>query len=337
MNDNALLLLTGHDVATLLTIEDCIAAVEDVFARYGRRQVSDPAVLGVHAETGGFHIKAAVLPVDGRAYFAAKTNANFPDNPKRFGLPTIQGLVLLFDANDGRPLAVLDSMELTIQRTAAATAVAAKHLARRNSSTLAICGCGAQAAAQVKAVRAVLPIRRVLAFDLDRSKAEAFSGAPRRPDVGLRGEVDFQVANSLEQALAEADVLITCTPSRQAFVKVSMVRPGTFLAAVGADNPEKQEIEPALLKQAKVVADMLDQCAAIGDLHHAIDAGLMTRADVHAELGAVVAGLAPGRESDDEIIVFDSTGTALQDVAAAAIVYRKAQASGAGTRWRLGG
>ncbi|MFP5288337.1 MAG: ornithine cyclodeaminase family protein, partial [Thermoanaerobaculia bacterium] len=120
------------------------------------------------------------------------------------------------------------------------------------------------------------------------------------------------------------------TPSRQAFLKREHVRPGTFIAAVGADNPEKQEIDPHLLAGSKIVADVVEQCAEIGDLHHALKAGVVSLADVHAELAEVVAGLKPGRTSAEEIVVFDSTGTALQDVAAAAVVYEKALQTGRG-------
>ncbi|HYG79987.1 MAG TPA: hypothetical protein VD861_06345, partial [Pyrinomonadaceae bacterium] len=126
-------------------------------------------------------------------------------------------------------------------------------------------------------------------------------------------------------------VLVTCTPSKQAFVKRDFVQPGTFVAAVGADSPEKQELEPALMARAKIVADIVEQCATMGELHHALEAGLVTREDVHAELGEVVAGVKPGRTSPEETIVFDSTGMALQDVVAAAAVYEKAVRSGVGT------
>jgi len=125
---------------------------------------------------------------------------------------------------------------------------------------------------------------------------------------------------------------VTCTPSRQAYLSAKEVSPGTFISAVGADNPDKQELHPALMANSKVVADVLEQCAVMGDLHHALDAGLMVKDDVHAELGEVVAGKKPGRESDAEIIVFDSTGMALQDVAAAACAYEKAQEQGSGMR-----
>jgi len=134
----------------------------------------------------------------------------------------------------------------------------------------------------------------------------------------------------LAQAVSWSDVCVTCTPSRAPLVRPEDVRPGTFIAAVGADSPEKQELEPAVLASAKVVVDVLEQCAAIGELHHALSAGLMQRGGVHAELAEVVSGSKPGRTSDQEVVVFDSTGTALQDVAAAVAVHEKAVRSGIG-------
>jgi ornithine cyclodeaminase/alanine dehydrogenase len=131
--------------------------------------------------------------------------------------------------------------------------------------------------------------------------------------------------------MRHCDVCITCTPTRAPFVHPGMLAPGAFVAAVGADSPEKHEIDAELLASARVVVDLLDQCAAVGDLHHALERNLMTREDVYAELGEIVAGHKPGRSSDDEIVVFDATGTGLQDAAGAAAAYEKAQASGVGT------
>jgi alanine dehydrogenase len=130
----------------------------------------------------------------------------------------------------------------------------------------------------------------------------------------------------------QSDICVTCTPSQQPLLGPDDVRQGTFIAAVGADNPEKQELHPSLMARSKIVCDILEQCAVMGDLHHALDAGVVTRAGVHAELGEVVSGNRTGRESDQEIIVFDSTGMALQDVAAAAFVYEKAERQGSGVR-----
>jgi alanine dehydrogenase len=286
--------------------------------------------MGVAASDGGFHVKAAGLKLPGRTYFAAKTNANFPGNRERFGLPTIQGIVLLFDAKSGVPLAVLDSIEITILRTGAATAAAAKELARSDSAIATLCGCGEQGRVQLEAIAGVLPIERVWAFDADPERARSFAEARSR-----ELSIAVRPTNDLATALRESDVCVTCTPSRAPFVASADVRPGTFLAAVGADSAQKQELDPAILARAKVVVDSIDQCAEIGELHHAIESGLMRREDVYAELAEILDGRKPGRTSDEEITVFDSTGTALEDVAAAAAVYEKAVALGRGTRFQF--
>jgi len=303
------LLLSRADVASLLDLDDCIAAMERAFAMLGRGELPPPAIAGVHASGGAFHIKAAIA--GGR--FAAKINANFFD-----AVPRIKGVVMLADAGDGTPLAIMDSIEITILRTGAATAVAAKTLARRDARTALICGCGLQGRIQAKALARVRPIERFFALDADRERAASFAR---------------EIGAEVVEEVVPADVVITCTPSRAPFLE--RVAPGTLVAAVGADSEEKSELAPALLAASKVVTDVTEQCATIGDLHHAIAAGTMTRDDVYAELGEIVAGRKPGRERDDEIIVFDSTGMALQDVAAASIVYDRAVERGVGVRVRL--
>jgi alanine dehydrogenase len=322
--------LTRRDVQALLGWDECIAAVEDAFRLHAEGRSLAPGVLAIRAPDGGFHIKAAGLQL-GRLYVAVKTNANFSDNPRRHGLPAIQGVIVLCDATDGRPLAVMDSIEVTIRRTAAATAVAARHLARPGSRAATICGCGSQGRAQLRALARVLPIERAFAFDADAGVATSYAHA-MSAELGI----DVTPAESLEAALAQSDVCVTCTPSRQAFLRLEDVRPGTFVAAVGADSPDKQELHPQLMAGSAVVTDVLEQCAAIGDLHHALEAGSMSRADVHAELADLVVGRRPGRRSDEEITIFDSTGTALQDVAAAVVAYEKAVASGMGLGVALG-
>jgi alanine dehydrogenase len=275
-------------------------------------------------------VKAAGLRLPGRAYFAAKTNANFPGNRERFGLPTIQGIVLLFDAENGVPLAVLDSIQITILRTGAATAVAAKRLARNDSRTLTVVGCGEQGRVQIAALLGVLPIERVFVSDADPDRARRFAEERSRAL-----SIPVEAATDLPAAVRSSDVCVTCTPSRAPLVWNDDVRDGTFLAAVGADSAEKQELDPRILARAKVVVDSLEQCAGIGDLHHAIAAGLVKPSDIHAELADLVEGRRPGRESAEEVTVFDSTGTALEDAAAAAAVYEKAVAAGRGTRFRF--
>lgn len=330
-NPTGTLILTRRDVAGLLDLERCIGAVEHAFRLHGEGRVADPAIAGVHVADGGFHVKAGVLSL-GRAWFAAKTNANFMHNRERHGLPTIQGTIVLHDAETGRVLALMDSIEISILRTGAASAVAAKFLARRDSRTVAVAGCGAQGRVQLRALASVLPLASAEVWDPDPERAGAMS-AELSAALGfpVRAVADFR------QAARNADVVVTCTPSHAYLLGPGDIRPGTFIAAVGADNPHKREIEPGLMTAATIVVDLLEQSATIGDLHHALEAGTVTRDQVHAELGAVVAGTATGRTSPQEVTIFDSTGMALQDVAAAVAVYEAALARGVGLAIDLAG
>src|SRR5215813_4750751 len=321
-----LLILSRTDVFELLSLRDCIDAVERAFGLHALGQTLAPGVLGVPATGGGLHIKAAGLLGD-RSYFAAKTNANFPDNPQRFGRPTIQGTIMLADATNGTPLAVMESGSVTALRTGAATAVAAKYLARGDARTATIVGCGVQGELQLAAIAAVLPFERVRLFDLDHARAEALAHRAEERH-GLRAEA----TRDLPGAIRMSDVCVTCTTARRAFVEGKDVAPGSFNAAVGADSQGKQEIEPALVASSTLVVDVLEQCAEIGELQHVLAAGLLTREQVHAELGDIVAGRRPGRTRDDEIVIFDSSGTAIQDVAAAVVVYERARATGRGVQ-----
>jgi alanine dehydrogenase len=323
------LLLGRGEVARLLSLPACIAAVEEVFRAYGEGKVPAPGVLGIKGETGGLHIKAGYLPGP-RNYIVAKLNTNFAGNRKLGALPTIQGLILLCDGDNGRPLAVLDSIEITIRRTAAASAVAAKYLARPDSSVVTICGCGAQGRAQLRALRAILPLAKIFAFDVNPAAAQALAD-------DMRGElsVETEAVTDPAGAIKQSDVCVTCTTATAFFVRQEDVSPGTFIAAVGADDVHKQEIDPTLMVTGKVVADHLEQCCTIGDTHHAIAAGLMRKRDVYAELAEVVAGRKPGRTSASETIIFDSTGVAIEDAVAAVAVYEKAGETGAGTRFEF--
>jgi alanine dehydrogenase len=327
----SILVLSRADVLELLSLTDCIDAVEGAFRLHAEKRTLGPGVLSVPATDGDFHIKAAGL-VGERSYFAAKTNANFPANPQRFGLPTIQGMVVLADAGSGKPLAVIESGSITALRTAAATGVAAKFLARPDSRTATVVGCGVQGEMQLAAIAAVLPLKRIWVLDVQYARAESMA-ARARTSLGL----DVQPAKDLRDALRGSDVCVTCTPARGAFLTASDVAPGTFIAAVGADAHGKQELEPALVAGSTLVVDVLAQCAEIGELQHVLAAGLMTREQVHAELGDVVSGRRPGRTRPDEITIFDSSGTALQDVAAAVAVYENARARRCGTEVSLDG
>ena len=170
MNSEEIMVLAPQEIRELLTIDECIVAVEQAFRLLGEGKTAPPALLSMHTPTGGFHVKAGILHL-GRPYFAAKVNGNFPENPKHFGLPTIQGVIVLCDAEKGCPLAVMDSRDITSLRTGAATAVAAKYLARRDSRAVTICGCGNQGRIQLKALSCVCRLQKVLAFDQNEDQS----------------------------------------------------------------------------------------------------------------------------------------------------------------------
>jgi len=311
------LILDRRTIAALMTPRDYVDAVEEAFRSHADSEVDVPLPMHIPVERGGFHAKGARLDLD-RHYVAVKVNGNFPRNPGA-GLPTIQGVVLLCDGDDGSLLAVMDSIEITLRRTAAATALAARFLAPEGADCVAICGCGKQGRAQLAALAEALPLRRALVWDLAPEKATVFA---QHMSKALRLDVTA-VANDPE-ATRSSKVIVTATTARMPFLSKDMVPQGAFVAAVGADSPEKSELAPELMAGATIVVDLLAQAVTMGDLHHAIVAGLVTTEDVHAQLGDLIAGRKPGRTSPDETIVFDSTGIALQDVASSARIWQRA-------------
>lgn len=310
------LILSRSDIQALMGRGDYLEAVEMGFRAAAEGKASSPLPMAVEGDGGTFHAKAACLEFD-RHYVALKLNGNFPGNPAR-GLPTIQGAVLLSDGETGSLLAILDSIEVTLRRTAAATALAARYLAQPQSQTILICGCGDQAMAQFEALRDLFPLTQAFAWDRELSRSEAFAAAAKDD------RCDISAIADLSDGAGSADIIVTCTTANEPFLGLEHVRPGTFVAAVGADSPEKNEVKPDLMAQATVVADVLAQCAVMGEIHHAFEAEVMDRRHVHADIGQLVTGARPGRTSEREITLFDSTGTALQDVASAALIYERA-------------
>jgi alanine dehydrogenase len=323
------LILTRKDIAALMSFEDYLGAVAQAFRLYAEGKAQLPGVVDIDALDGAFHIKAAAMELQ-RSYVAVKVNGNFPNNMNRLGLPTIQGAILLFDGGTGYPLAFMDSIEITIMRTGAATILGAKHLARPDAATVTICGCGNQGRVSLSGLTSVLPIKRAFAFDIKHEAAERFAA-----QMSAKLGIPVTAAAAPKEATRSSDVIVTCTPSPTPFLAPDDVGAGAFIAAVGADSHDKQELDPHLLSANKVAVDILEQCAAMGELHHALAAGLMDKSDVHAELGEIVTGRKPGRTSREETIILDTTGTAIQDVAAAVAVYEKAEDRGVGVRRAL--
>ncbi|MCF8534263.1 MAG: ornithine cyclodeaminase family protein [Reyranella sp.] len=319
-----LLILSRTDITRLMDYDDYVDAVEAAFRAAVEGRAVAPPASALHVPDGSFHAKGAAL-LGEEAKVAIKINGNFPGNPAANGLPTVQGVIYLADGANGRPLAVMDSIEVTNNRTGAATTLAARQLARPGSAVATICGAGVQGRIQLRAIEAATELKRVHVWDLDADRARLFA---REMSAVLA--LDVRPAPDLAP-VGESDIVVTCTSARRAYLTPELVRPGTFIAAAGADNDDKSEIDPRLYARCLVVVDSLEQCAEIGDLHHALVAGTVTRAHVHATLGEIIAGKKPGRADETAISLFDSTGMGLQDVAAAVAIYRRALAAGVGT------
>jgi alanine dehydrogenase len=321
MNVPPVLLLSRTAISNLATTRDYLDSMRTAFADLAQGRFDVPAVAHVAGVGGMFHVKSAQR-AGVRALAVIKVNGNFPDNGARHDLPTIQGFVALLDAEHGCVLALMDSIEITARRTAAATALAAKYLARPESRTLAMIGCGVQARYHLEALRDVVPIEAVVFCDPRDDTADAFGVHMRELGVETRRVGDARTA------ARGADVVVTVTTSTRPVLGLADVEPGTFVAGVGADNPSKHELATDLLQASRVIVDSVAQAATMGDLHHAIEAGVMRATDVQGELAELVAGRLAGRTSDDERWVFDSTGLAIQDLAAAGMIYERARAAG---------
>jgi len=325
-----IVLLSGRDLERVLQPQAAIEALREAYAALADNRGDQGRSIGFMVKSGSIHVKAGLLPGSHRV-FAAKVNVNLPDNWSAHRLPTIQGLVLLADAQDGRPLAVMDSMALTGLRTAATAVLAAGFGANPKSKSAAIIGCGAQAKYLLDAFRTAFLLEHVSVFDVDRARAETFaiSNATQTCPV--------TALPSVRAAVEGVDICVTCTTAKSPVLTDDNALNGCFVAAVGADNPEKQEIDPALMRRARILVDDLDGCAAGGDLAHALRAGAVSREQVHADLAELAAGRKRGRTSAEELVIFDASGSGVQDVAAAWAAYREASRAGLGSRFDLTG
>lgn len=331
MDPKPTLLLREPEIRSLFDMDSFVTAVEAAFTLYSAGRAELPAVISLEIpdHQGEVHVKAGYLHAG--PYYAVKIASGFPDNPN-LGLPSSDGMVLLFDAVTGTLAALLlDRGFITDARTGAAGAVAAKHLARKSIATVAIIGDGAQARQQARFLARVRKFREARVWGRQREKAVACVEELSREGAGC----NFVVANSIREAVESADIIVTVTASREPLVRAEWISPGACIIAVGSDGPDKQELAVDLLARAdRIVADSLPQCLRLGEIHHAVASGAISPDDV-SELGEITAGLKPGRTSEEEIIVCDLTGVGVQDVAAASLIMERALAAGVGEKISL--
>jgi len=316
-------ILTEADLRALVPPDTAaVDCIEDAFRALATKPVAMPPILrlDIPEHRGEVDVKTAYVP--GIDHFAIKISPGFFGNPA-LGLPTTSGMMVVLSARTGLVQALLlDNGYLTDVRTAAAGAVAARHLSRADSTTAAILGAGMQAELQAVALSLVRPIRNVRIWARDPARAAALCDR-----LAARGLSAAPFA-TVDAAVAGADVIVTTTPATGPILHDAA--PGQHITAMGSDAEHKNEVSPALLAKATYVADRLSQSRVLGELHHAIAAGVVSSDRAFAELGQVVAGLVTGRSSPDQITLADLTGTGIQDTAIAALAVARARACGAG-------
>ena len=321
-------ILTEADLRRLVPLDaDAVAAVEEAFRALAGGSVVMPPILrlDITSARGEVDVKTAYVPgFDG---FAIKISPGFFDNP-RLGLPSVNGLMVYLSARTGIVEAVLlDNGYLTNVRTAAAGAVAAKHLAREDAAIAAILGAGAQARLQLEALTLVRPIAEARMWTRPVEAEQAVVAAAEMTDK--LGIPVTAVADAAE-AVGGADIVVTTTPASDPIVRAGWLSPGQHVTAMGSDAEHKNEIDPAAFARLTYVADSLSQTRRLGELHHALVAEVIAADAEFAELGQVIAGTAPGRRAVDEITLADLTGTGAQDTAIATLAVARARAAGAG-------
>jgi len=314
-----MLFLTQKEVEKIIPlrkIKDIVDVVEEGFFEYGMKRIQMPPkqYLYFPKYNGDLRIMSAFSEKLGVA--GTKIVNVHPENPKK-GLRTVMGEILLNDAKTGLPLALMDGTYITGMRTGAVSAVATKYLARKNAKTLGVVGAGYQSIFQIAAITTVRDLKEIFVYDIQNASIERLAKTLRKVGIKIKKA-------GLKEAVRK-DILVTITPARGPIVKREWVLPGTHINAIGADAAGKEELDPKILKDSKIVIDNWEQTSHSGEINVPLSKGIIKKKGIYAELGEIVIGKKPGRKNDREITIFDSTGLAIQDLFAASLVYKRAK------------
>ncbi len=315
-----ILWINGEEVKSLLDMKTAISAVEKAFFMHGLKKVQMPSKIYLYFPKGDLRSMPAYLEELGIA--GVKIVNVHPENYKK-DLPSVMAVVELVNPETGEPLALMDGTYLTDMRTGAAGGIAVRYLARKNSSIVGMIGTGSQAKTQLMAISEVIAIDEVRIYSRKESTQDRFIEE-------MKGKIDADIKKMPVERVCDCDILVTTTPSRKPIVKNEWVIPGTHINAIGADAKGKQELDPMILRRAKIVVDDIEQASHSGEINVPLETGVISIDDIYGEIGEIVAGVKAGRESDEEITIFDSTGLAVQDVSTAFEVYNKAKDNKAG-------
>lgn len=320
-----IIILSQNDVKSCLPMSEAIRAVREAYIAFAKGRVKMPPVmhLDVSQYNGEVDIKSGYI--EDLGLIGTKIASGFYGNFK-LGLPPGIAIIILMDLKTGIPVAIMDGTYVTAYRTGAAGAVAAKVLARKDSKIIGVVGAGTQARMQILALREIFSLKKIKVWDINTTGRDRYV-----EEMSEQLKIQIEPVEDIKDAVIEADIIVTVTPSRKALVMKEWIQEGVHINAIGADGPGKQELDPFIVKRAdKVVVDSLNQCRIIGEIQHALADGLITEDDVYAEIGQILIGEKKGRETNEEITLFDATGLAVQDIAAANIVFKQAKEKGIG-------
>ena len=323
--ENMILWLNRKEVETLLDMKGTLRVVEEAFRQHGLKKVQMPSKLYLFFKKHNGDLRTMPAYLEEQDITGVKIANVHPDNPKK-GLPTVMALVILNSTETGAPVAIMDGTHLTDMRTGAAGGIAVKYLARQNAKTVGFVGAGNQAKTQLLAINEVIGIEEVRVTSISEKGTFAFKEEMEKI-IGC----DI-IPKKAVREVCDCDILVTTTPSREPVVMNEWILEGTHINAIGADAPGKEELDPGILKRARIVVDDTSQASHSGEINVPLSKKLITEKDICCEIGEVIAGKKKARTEDSDITVFDSTGLAIQDVATANLVYQKALETNTGIR-----
>lgn len=325
------LLLKKEEVSRLICMKEVIGTVEEAYKAFNSDQVVQPDYIGIdlHSPRGDIDFKLAYYKSNEVISMKA-SSGGFVNNPTAHGVPSGMGTILLFDARSCALICVMDGSLITGLRTGASGAVSVKALARKNAKKITSIGTGNQARMQIRAINEIMKIEEIHAWDRNPDTLSKY-----KTDIESEFGIPVIMANSKKEAVEQADILITTTRGKGSLVEADWVKPGTHIVAIGTDQQGKQELDPEIFRNAKVVVDSIEQCIGKGETWHPLNKNIITKDDIHGEIGEILLGKKPGRENDEEVTIFDSTGMAIQDNTTANKIYQNAIANNVGTAFEF--
>jgi alanine dehydrogenase len=312
-------------------MDDALEAVERAFKEHGQGTTDMPVRSGITLSNANGITLFMPAYIEGMGAIGIKVVSVYPDNPSKYSMPTILGVVLLTDPKNGELLAIMDGTYLTAIRTGAAGGIATKYLARKDAEEVGVIGTGVQGRTQLIATTKVRRVRRVKAYDVARDRCELFCN-----EMSTELGIQISAADSAERAVKDSDIVITCTTSKTPILKGDWLNEGSHVNAIGSHTPESRELDTTAIQRAKIIVDSREAALKeAGDLIIPISQGFIKPTQIYAELGEIVTAKKPGRTNEAEVTLFKSLGLAIQDVSTASKAFELAMSRGLGTQIAL--